>query len=368
MNGMAVALLLALLCGAVLIGYWLARRRAGRAQAEATPLVLLHQQVEAMREQLRANLEGQSTQLGQQLQLVQQQVATLLDKQAQTLHNTSSTLHERLDNAAKVIGEMHRELGKVASTVQAVGEIKDILKAPKLRGGFGELLLADLLAQVLPAEHFSMQHRFRDGKVVDAVIQLGTKLVPLDSKFPLENFQKAVGATSDEERKPARRQFLTDVRRHIEAVAGYIRPDEGTYDFALMYIPAENIYYEVAVKNEWGPDDRPMLEQALKQRVIPVSPNTLYAYLVTIAMGLKGMQVERYAQEIIDRLGRLQKEFDRFQADFAVIGTHLSNARAKYDDAEKRLTRVGDRLTTFGPHEEPAALPTPTEIKEETIN
>lgn len=352
------------------IGYWFGRRRRALvAEPVSAPFLLIQQQMNALQDQLRANLEGQAAQVGQQLQIVQQQVAHLLDHQSQVLQSTSTTLNDRLDNAARVIGEMHRELGRVASTVQTIGEIKDILKAPKLRGGFGELLLDDLLGQILPRDHYTMQYGFRDGRKVDAVIRLGEKLVPLDSKFPLENFQKAMASTTDEERKPARRLFLTDVRRHIEAVAQYIRPDEGTYEFALMYIPAENIYYEVAVKNEWGNEDRPVLQLALERRVIPVSPNTLYAYLVTIAMGLKGMQVERYAQEIVERLGRVQKEFVRFQTDFAQIGGHLARARGKYDEAEKRLGRFGDRLATFAPmtseEQEPMAIPTSAE---DTVN
>lgn len=331
-------------------------------------MMLLQQHVEALREQVRASMEGQSAQVQQQLQGVQQQVAQLLSHQTSALTTTSAELNARLDRAAKVISEMHRELGKVASTVQSVGEIKDILKAPKLRGGFGEFLLEDLLAQILPRDHYIMQHRFADARIVDAVITLGQKLVPLDSKFPLENFQKAMAVGTDEERKPFRRLFLADVRRHIDAVAGYIRPDEGTYEFALMYIPAENIYYEVAVKNEWGTEERPMVQYALERKVIPVSPNTLYAYLITIALGLKGMQVEQYAQEIIGRIGRVQKDFERFQTDFALIGSHLGKAVGKFEESEKRLLRLGDRLLTFAPTDPLPALPPGTADLEKTVN
>jgi DNA recombination protein RmuC len=149
----------------------------------------------------------------------------------------------------------------------------------------------------------------------------------------------------------ARRQFAVDVRKHVDAVEKYILPDEGTFEFALMYIPAENIYYEVAVKNEWGTEDRPLLEYALRKKVIPVSPNTLYVYLYTISLGLRGLAVEKNAQIVIDRMIRLQKELDRFQDEFTKVGTHLTNAATAYAKTDKRLGVIAERMRVFAPED-----------------
>lgn len=353
--------------GGVMLGAWLAlqafkRRWTRQQQAHAEvahPMLLLQQQVGELRTQMQSSLEAQGKGVQEGVRELQQQVAQVLERQAQTMERTSQGLNTRMDAAARVIAGVQGELSKVAERMQAVGELKDILRAPKLRGGFGEIFLGDLLAQILPREHFIMQYGFPNGKKVDAVITLGEKLVPIDSKFPLENFQKGMAAADleTEVAKAARRQFLVDVRRHIDAVAGYILPDERTYEFALMYIPAENIYYEVAVKSEWGSDERHLLSHALSRKVIPVSPNTLYAYLYTIALGLRGLQVEKCAQEIIGRLGRVQKDFRQLTEDFTVVGKHLANARGAYDKVEKRLVTIDSKLESFTAAEEAKALP-----------
>ena len=189
-----------------------------------------------------------------------------------------------------------------------------------------------------------MQYSFRSGEKVDAVIRLGRSLVPVDAKFPLENFKRILDATSDDERGRAKRQFAADVRKHIDAIAAkYILPDEGTYDFALMYIPAENVYYETIIKDE-ADDDRNLCQYALSKRVIPVSPNSFYAYLQAIVLGLRGMRVEDRAKEIIQYLGRLQGDFAKFRDDFVVLGKHLDHAQTSYQSAERRLEQFGQKF------------------------
>jgi DNA recombination protein RmuC len=254
------------------------------------------------------------------------------------------------------------ELSKATQQIYEVGKdlstLQQILRAPKLRGVIGELFLGDLLRQVVP-QNFRMQHRFRSGEIVDAVIELGPKLVPVDAKFPLENFQRLVAAP-DSERKPLRKRFCADVQRHVDAISRkYILPDEGTYDFALMYIPAENVYYETIIREEQDEDS--LAAYAVTRRVIPVSPNSMYAYLQAIVFGLRGLQIEKQAEEILGHFGRLQQEFGRFRDDFEVVGTHLGNAHTRYDSAAKHLTRLEEKLAlTVEKPSSPAVPPSST--------
>ncbi len=194
--------------------------------------------------------------------------------------------------------------------------------------------------------------------MVDAVILIGANFVPVDSKFPLENFRRVVEAATESERIAARKQFLRDVKRHVDAIATkYILCDEGTYDFALMYVPAENVYYETIIKEDNAGDERQLFGYALGKRVIPVSPNSFYAYLQTILLGLRGMKVEERAHEILNTLARLRADFEKLQESFRVLGKHLTNAQGSYADTERTLTKFDAKLSQIEAPAETKALP-----------
>lgn len=283
--------------------------------------------------------------LQQQLNGMQQRLDEFGKTVADNLQSSSAAMNSRLDNAAKVVGDLREKVGQIHEVGKAAAELVNILRAPKLRGGMGELFLGDLLAQILPPEHYRLQHRFKSGEVVDAAIQIGQNLVPVDAKFPYENFKRVVEAGTEPERVAARKQFLRDVKKHVDAIAGkYILPDEGTYDFALMYVPAENVYYETIIK-EGDSEEHQLFGYALQKRVIPVSPNSFYAYLQTILLGLRGMKVEQQAQEILAALSRLRGDFDKMQENFRVLGKHLTNATGSYADTEKSLTKFDAKLS-----------------------
>jgi len=295
--------------------------------------------------------------LQQQLHALQQRLDAFGDTVSKTLQDSTSQMNSRLDNAAKVVGDLREKVGQIHEVGKAASELVNILRAPKLRGGMGELFLGDLLAQILPPEHFQLQHRFKSGEAVDAVIQIGQKLVPVDAKFPLENFRRIVEGQTESERVAARKQFLRDLKKHVDAIAGkYILPDEGTYEFALMYVPAENVYYETIIKEDGG-EEHQLFSYALQKRVIPVSPNSFYAYLQTILLGLRGLKVERQAQEIMAALGRLRGDFEKLQENFRLVGRHLTNAGGSYADAEKSLTKFETKLTQVEAPQPPASLP-----------
>ena len=272
------------------------------------------------------------------------------------LQNSTGQVGNRLDSTARIVGELRQalgELGKSAEKIYDVGKdissLQDILQTPKLRGLLGELFLGELLSQVLPAKFYSLQHKFKSGEIVDAVVILNKGMVPIDSKFPLENFKRMIRSENDDDRKNSRKKFISDVRKHIDAIHDkYIRPDEGTLDFGFMYIPAENVFYETIIKEEDFGEEKGISTYALQKNVIPVSPNTFYAYLQSIVLGLKGLQIEKKAREIHDTLRRLQGDFNRFSEDFEIIGKHMNNMRTKYEEATVRAGRFRELLFRAG--------------------
>lgn len=291
------------------------------------------------------------------ISLLQQQLEALKTAQDKTTENLTkslqtgqSTLTQSLQSSQKVLGELHSQIGQLQGTnkqmMQIGTEVKrlqDILGSPKLRGQMGEWSLENLLENVLPRKSYKLQHTFKDGKIVDALIQLTDFSVPIDAKFPLSSFERITMAESDEEKIKLRKQFLKDVTAHIDKIASaYIRPAEGTLDFALCYIPAENVYYETIVK--YAGETQDILQYSLDKKVIPVSPNLLYAYLMTVVMGLHGLQIEKQAAEIRQNLKKLNASFADFVSNWDILGRHLRNAYGQYDEGQKKLDRFGLQL------------------------
>lgn len=326
----------------------------GAAQeADRAPL-MLQQQIDSLRAEVARALDASAQSVNRQLAHVAGAVGKRLHENATLMQDTHRVLGERLDTTVEVVGAVHRSLGgleeanrKIYEIGKDIASLQQILRAPKPRGGLGELLLEDLLAQILPADHFERQYAFRDGQKVDAVIKLVNGLVPVDSKFPLENFRRLLDVHTEDERVRARRAFVGDVKRHIDTVAAkYILPDEGTFDFALMYVPAENVYYEIVVKDEPSGDE-PVGAYALARKVIPVSPGCFYAYLQAIVLGLRGLRIEERAREILQQLARLQGDFDRFREEFRLVGRHVTNAASSFAGADRRLERLDSGLAAI---------------------
>jgi DNA recombination protein RmuC len=220
------------------------------------------------------------------------------------------------------------------------------LSVPKLRGNLGEYLLEDLLKQVFPAQNYQMKYSFKNNTQVDAIIRLGDQIVPIDSKFPLESFQRLVDAKEPEQKKTAKKEFIGSVKVRIDEIAGkYINPQEGTFEFALLYIPAENVFYETIINDSLTNKDYEIFNYAIKRHVIPVSPNSFYAYLMAIAYGLKGFKIEQQTKTIIGELAQVQDKFSRFFVDFSLVGKHISNASQKYDETVKKAEKLNEQIT-----------------------
>ena len=291
--------------------------------------------------------------VNQQLNSVTQQVNERLKENFQALQEGHKTVGERLDSATKVFGEVQKSLGRLEETHRQIYEIskdisslQELMRAPKFRGEMGETLLGKLLEDILPKENIKLQHRFKSGDIADAVIVIGQNIISIDAKFPLENFKRASESKSEDEHKANYRVFQRDVKTRIDEVASkYIVPDEDTFDFALMYIPAEAVYYQIS-------KDEELSVYAKSKKVVFVSPNTFYAYLQAILYGLRGISVQRNIQKIFAELTRLQIDFKKFQDDFDLVGAHLSKASNKYNDARERLGHLQNKLNTTTKREE----------------
>jgi DNA recombination protein RmuC len=301
----------------------------------------------------RREVAGQAAGIG----LLQQQLEALKaaqdgtkDALQKSLQAGQATLSQNLQSSQQTLGRLNSQIGELQGTNKQmlqigaeVRRLQDILSSPKLRGQMGEWSLKSLLENILPQNSYKLQFPFKDGKIVDAFVYLADYSVPVDAKFPLPGFEAIVKAESDEQKTRLRKQFLKDVTVHIDKIASdYIRPAEGTLDFALMYIPAENIYYETIVK--YAGDTQDILQYSLDRKVIPVSPNLLYAYLMTVVMGLHGLQIEKQAAEIRQNLKKLNADFADFISNWDTLGGHIRNTANKYDEAGKKLDRFGLQL------------------------
>ena len=313
-------------------------------------LQLLQQQMADSLTQQNIRLGQVGEQLSGALQNLTTNLNDRLSQNQQLTQQMQKSTVERLESAGKTIADLKGQLGQLSQATQTViqvgSEVKklqDILQRPGMRGSLGEWSLESLLGDVLPRQNYTIKHRFKNGREVDVLVHLAQGHVAIDAKFPLPNFQQILEEKDASARQKLRRAFLRDVCARIDEIAQkYILPDEGTLDFALMYIPAENVYYETIIKLD---DKEPDIgKYGRERRVIPVSPNTLYSYLMVIAAGLKGLQIEKNAQIIQQKLSRFTGDMQLFINDFALIGRHLNNAKTKYDDSGKKLDAFQTRL------------------------
>lgn len=352
--------------------------REMRATKEKDPaFLLLQQQIDGLRDQVGRSLDGNVQLMNQQLSSLSSQVTSQLNSIASQVSEQVGTGMGLVQKASQHFGDRVQEVQsrlaqldeankRILEVGRSIASLQEILRAPKIRGGLGEFLLGDLLAQIMPAEYFTLQHSFKSGERVDAVIRLSQGLVPVDAKFPLENFQKGLLAEDDGAKKSFLKLFAADVKKHVEAIASkYILPHEGTCDFALMYIPAENVYYEAFIKDEALGEGKSLREYAFVKHVVPVSPNSFYAYLHTILLGLRGMKVEESARQILRDLGGLRGQLDKFQEEFRKLGKHLEQSKGSYDSSQRQLEKFSDKLAAV---ETPPLIQSPEETSNKTPN
>jgi len=316
MEGLLFVLLVIVILGFTLVLYFLNRKFESLERDEEKDILM--NWLKEMRGSVEKNTEVVSTRL---------------------LENNKA-INERLDRAAEVIGGVQKELGQMSEIGRRLEEFQDFLRSPKLRGNLGEQVLSDLLAQSIPRDKYEEQYQFRSGQVVDRVIRTAVGLIPVDSKFPLENFQRYVQSDDEKERDRLRNQFARDIRKHIRAISEkYILPQEGTTDFAIMYVPSEAVAYEIIVNH---PE---VMDYARQRRVILASPNQFNHILRMVLLSFEQQQVRERATEILAALRAIRGEAEKFGEDLRLLVSHITNAKNRAGDVESSFERLLGKLS-----------------------
>lgn len=255
-----------------------------------------------------------------------------------TLLSNSKQLNDRLDNASRVISEVQKNIGEMSEIGRSMRDLQEFLQSPKLRGNLGEQVLKELLNQLLPKQSFHLQYAFKNGSIVDAAIKTEAGIIPIDSKFPMENFRKMMSAKTELEKKTADKNFVSDVKGHLDSISKkYILPGEGTIDYALMYVPSESVYYEIV-------NNSSLFDYSAKLRVLPVSPMTFYAYLRAILMGFEGQKITMHAQKILSGLRGIQKEHEKLGENIDTLQKHINNSYNMMNTVETGFSKLGEKI------------------------
>lgn len=309
----------------------------------------------------------------QALSMIQNQMNELSKNLGDRMGDTHQAVRQSFAASANIIREVTEKITRMEETSKQVldvtsqlQQIQDMLKNPKQRGILGEYYLETLLQNVLPPESFKMQYAFKDGEIVDAAVFIRDKIVPIDSKFSLENYNRLVEAENPSERDRLEKIFVSDLKKRILETSKYIRPEEGTMEFAFMFIPHEAIYYDLLI-NKIGAvqdDTENILQRAAgSYHVIVVSPTSFLAYLQTVLQGLKALKIEEQATEIRKRVGDLGRHLSAYNTYFAGIGKHLGTTVNQYNSAAKELQKIDKdvlRISGEAPGMEPLLIDRPS--------
>jgi DNA recombination protein RmuC len=314
-----------------------------RTEAENSAL---RQEMQALASSQSQGVTAQFAQLTQsftaQLAQVTQQVQTGMASVGTLATGAQQAVSDQLRASTEMLGTIRQQLGEVQQAgrdlSEAAQQIESVLGGAKTRGTLGEIALDRMLADALPPGAYETQYRFSTGEVVDAIVRLRDKLLPIDSKFPLEDYRRLVESGED-----ARKGFSSAVRSHADSIAKkYILPGEGTLDIAMMFVPSEGVYYELLRSQD--AKGLPLDEYCRAKGIVPVSPSTLFSHLKIIFLGLRGMQVEESAKRLLASLTGLKKQVDNFGEVYEKLGTHLRNAQQSYSDADRKLERARNSL------------------------
>lgn len=316
-----IALVVFVLVNAAVVWFFV-RRRAPEAQTGGLDLVL------------------------QQINELSRTVDTKLGESAKTMHESMRT---QLSESTRIVKEVTEGLTKLDETNKQVVSfadqlqgLQDILKNPKQRGILGEYYLETVLQNVLPPRTFQMQYAFANGEIVDAAIFIKDRIVPVDAKFSLENYNRILESRDPEERERLEKAFKVDLKNRIDETSKYVRPAENTMEFAFMFIPSEGVYYDLLI-NQVGAvktSTRDLIDYAFGKKVIIVSPTSFLAYLQTVLQGLRSLQIEEQAKEIQKRVGELGRHLVNYNGFMIKLGAALSTTVNHYNTAHKELGKI----------------------------
>lgn len=307
---------LVLVGGLAVIGWYLGRKIAAATKLQANEALL------------------------ERLKVIQEMMRGTTGDVARLMQENTKQLNQRLDTAAAVIGDLKRNLGEMSEVGRGIKSLQEFLQSPKLRGNIGEQVLADMIGQSFPKNSVFLQYVFKSGLKVDAALKTDGGLLCIDSKFPMENFKLMHKGETEKIRESARKVFISDVKKHIGNIGQkYILTEEGTMDFALMYIPSESVYYEIVNIEE-------LMNYSRKARVYPVSPNTLYAHLQVILTSLQGKQMEKKSHQVLQLLRAAGKDYEKVTESMSVLGGHIGNAYNKFSETQGKMVLMGQKLNS----------------------
>lgn len=289
------------------------------------------------------NLKGWIEGTRKDMETLRHEVRGGLDKNTETMQRqlgvTNQAINERLDKAAMFMKTIGQEVGQMRELGKSMKDLQDFLQSPKLRGNIGEEILKDLLNQVLPTSNFMIQYKFKEGQTVDAIIKTDNGLIPVDSKFPMENAKKLFATENEKDKAAVKNEFGKDVRKHISDISRkYILPSEGTVDFAIMYVPSESVYYEVVANCQ------DIIDYGQTKKVFLVSPNSFYYFLQAIMLGLRGKKIEEKAKQIMDTLGMIQQESMKFGESLGILDRHLTNAKNSMEGVTSKYSKLSGKI------------------------
>ncbi len=337
----------------------------------AVAVVILNQRLKDLRQGSAVELmKTDVTELSRSITMLQQAMGDKLERNNTTMQQS---MQKQLGESSRLVAEVTQRLAKLDETNRRVVDVADELKTlqnvlsnPKQRGGLGEYYLDIVLANVLPPHVYETQYKFKDGQIVDAIIKLDKKrILPIDSKFSLENYNRLIEAKDKVEREAHVKVFKNDLKNRIDETAKYIRPSENTLDYAFMFIPSEAIYYDLLVNNvgSTGTSSRDLIEYAfIDKKVIIVSPTTLLAYLQTVMQGLKSLQIEEQAKDIQKRVGELGKHLKAHETFMQKLGSSLGTTVNHFNTAHKELGKIDKdivKIADVSPGIEPLAIDKP---------
>jgi len=278
---------------------------------------------------------------------IKESIENLQKNLSQDLSSNQQELKQTFRQTTEFYSKMQRELGKLQEIGNDMKGLQTILQSPKLRGNLGEQVLRDLLEQIIPHNNFKIQYTFQSGEIVDAILKTDNGIIPIDSKYSLESFRK-MKEVSKEEKKKWEGQFKRDIKKHLDDISRkYIRPSEGTVDFAVMYLPSEAVYYEILVNY---PD---ILNYSYQQKVYLVSPNTFYYFLKVILVGLEGAKIEETTRKILSHLQSLQGATERLGGELQVLSTHIRHTQSTSERVEKKYAQMVTEMKQISSLEDP---------------